>query len=130
MVTDVTKAGWLSGNLELLAAGEGGAIFEGVGHYVAGGTIWARYNFIQEKHRWVPFVQAGGGATYTDLDRRILSQNFNFNLDLGVGVRWLLTRNWSLSLEYRYQHISNANLGKKNVGINADGPVLGVAYLF
>ena len=46
----------------------------------------------------------------TDIDHSILGQPFNFNLDLGAGVRYFIGRNWSLSLEYRYQHISNANL--------------------
>jgi outer membrane protein W len=130
MLSDVKRAGWLSGNLELLAAGAGGAIFTGTGNYVAGGTAWLRYNFVQEKQKWVPYAQLGAGISMTDLDRRVLGQNFNFNLNLGVGVRYLLAPNWSVNLEYRYQHISNADMGKKNIGINADGPMLGVAYLF
>ena len=63
----------------------------------------------------------------TDIDHGIVGQPFNFNLDLGFGVRYFLGRNWSLSLEYRYQHISNAGLNKHNLGINADGPILGVS---
>jgi hypothetical protein len=35
-----------------------------------------------------------------------------------------------LNLECRYQHISNANTGKHNLGINAIGPLLGVSYFF
>jgi hypothetical protein len=59
-----------------------------------------------------------------------LGQPFNFNLDLGVGVRYFVGRNWALNLEYRYQHISNANLGAKNLGINAAGPILGISCFF
>jgi opacity protein-like surface antigen len=130
MLSDVKHAGWLSGNLELLGAGAGGTVFTGAGNYVAGGTAWLRYNFVQEKQKLVPYAQLGAGISFTDLDRRVLGQNFNFNLNLGVGVRYLLAPNWSVSLEYRYQHISNADMAKKNIGINADGPMLGVAYLF
>jgi len=42
----------------------------------------------------------------------------------------LLGRNWALNLEYRYQHISNANIGPKNLGINASGPFLGASCFF
>ena len=47
-----------------------------------------------------------------------------------MGVRYFLSKRWALALEYRYQHISNANIGAENVGINAQGPILGVSFLF
>jgi opacity protein-like surface antigen len=80
--------------------------------------------------RWIPYTQAGLGLTSTDIDRQIVGQPFNFNLDLGAGTRYLLSEHWALNLEYRFQHISNANTGTHNLGINAHGPILGVSYLF
>ena len=47
-----------------------------------------------------------------------------------ASARYVLARHWSLDLEYRYQHISNANLAGHNLGINAHGPVLGISYFF
>jgi opacity protein-like surface antigen len=64
------------------------------------------------------------------LDRRIESQNFNFNLNLGAGVRYFVARNWSLNLECRYQHISNADMARHNLGINAIGGLFSVSYFF
>lgn len=123
--------GWLRGNFEVAGEGFGGGLFEGTGSFVAGFTGWLRYNFVpQPNSRLVPYAQAGGGLTATDLDRRILGQDFNFNLGLGAGLRYLISRHWSLNLEYRYQHISNANLSRRNIGINANGPLLGISYLF
>ena len=52
------------------------------------------------------------GMVSTDIEHSFVGQPFNFNLDLGVGVRYFVARNLSLSLEYRYQHISNANIGR------------------
>jgi opacity protein-like surface antigen len=66
----------------------------------------------------------------TDIDRGLVGQPFNFSLDLGVGLRYFVTRRWSINLEYRFQHISNADLGQRNIGINAQGPVLGISCFF
>src|SRR5438309_1701649 len=44
MLHDVRQRDWLSGNFELAVEGFGGAIYEGPGSYVAGGTVWLRYN--------------------------------------------------------------------------------------
>jgi opacity protein-like surface antigen len=131
MLEDVKGDSWWRGNLELAGEGFGSAIFGGDGSYISGGTLWLRYNFVPESsHRLVPYAQGGAGCVSTDINHGIVGQPFNFNLDLGFGVRCLLGRNWSLSLEYRYQHISNAGLNKHNLGINADGPILGVSYFF
>ncbi len=131
MLGDVKARAWWRGNFEVAGEGFGSAIFEGPGGYIAGGTLWLRYNFVPKcSCGFVPYFQAGGGGVSTDIDRGIVGQPFNFNLDLGVGVRYLAGRNWSISLEYRYQHISNADLGVRNLGINAGGPILGVSYFF
>jgi opacity protein-like surface antigen len=131
MLDEVKGDGWWRGNFELAGEGFGSAIFAGDGNYIAGGTLWLRYNFVPRT--WcglVPYAQAGAGVVSTDIDHGIVGQPFNFNLDLGLGVRYFVGQNWSVSLEYRYQHISNADLDKHNLGINADGPILGVSYFF
>lgn len=130
MLTEFRETGFFRGNLEVVGEGFGSGIFMGPGSYIAGMTIWTRYNFVRPGWRWVPYAQAGAGLTSTDIDRGIVGQPFNFNLNLGAGVRWFIRPRWALNLEYRYQHISNANTGKRNLGINAQGPILGVSYLF
>lgn len=130
MLQDVKSSGWTRGNLELVGEGFGSAIFHGPGNYIAGVTVWARYNFVQPGWRFVPFVQGGLGLTSTDIPRHIVGQPFNFNLEIGVGLRYFFTPKWAVNLEYRYQHISNANTGPHNLGINASGPILGVSCFF
>lgn len=130
MLTEFRDTGFFRGNFEVLGEGFGSGIFAGPGSYIAGLTVWARYNFVRPGCRLVPYLQAGAGLVSTDIDRGIVGQPFNFNLDLGAGVRWFIRPRWALNLEYRYQHISNANTGKRNLGINAQGPILGVSYLF
>jgi opacity protein-like surface antigen len=131
MLGDVKGDGWWRGNLELAGEGFGSTIFRGEGNYIAGGTLWLRYNLVSRSScGLVPYAQVGGGFVSTDINHGIVGQPFNFNLDLGVGVRYFVGRNWSINLEYRYQHISNAGLNQHNLGINADGPILGVSYFF
>ncbi len=130
MLTDAKGAGWWRGNFEVLAEGFGSGIFEGPGSFIAGATFWGRYNFVQPGWRLVPFLQAGAGLTSTDIPHSIVGQPFQFNLELGAGTRYFFNPNWALNLEFRYQHISNANTGVHNLGINAAGPILGVSYFF
>ncbi|MGA2863966.1 MAG: acyloxyacyl hydrolase [Verrucomicrobiota bacterium] len=131
MLRDLKGPGWLRGNVELAGEGFGGGSFQSQGSYVAGATGWLRYNFVPRPGwRLIPYAQGGAGITWTDLDRRMAGQDFNFNLDLGVGFRYLISRHWCLNLEYRFQHISNANLNRRNIGLNANGPLLGVSYFF
>ncbi len=130
MLTDVKGSGVFRGNIELAGDLFGDIIFKGPGDYITGITIWGRYNFVQPGWRFVPYFQAGLGLTIADIDRSIVGQAFNFNLNLGAGTRYMLSPRWALDLEYRFQHISNANTGPHNLGINAQGPILGLSYFF
>jgi opacity protein-like surface antigen len=118
------------GRMLVVGEGFGSAVFEGPGSYIAGITVWLRYNFVRPGWRFVPYVQGGAGLLSTDIDRGLVGQPFNFNLDLGVGMRYFIAPRWSVNLEYQFQHISNANLGKSNIGINSQGPILGISYFF
>lgn len=130
MVTDVAGSGPLRGNFELAPEFFGAGIFGSTGSYIVGGTLWFRYNFVPRQSRFVPYAQVGGGWAFMDIDHRYDGMNFNFNVDGAVGLRYFIQPQVSLNLEYRFQHISNANLGEHNLGLNAEGPVLAVSWLF
>lgn len=130
MLTEAHERHWYSGNVELLGEAFGGAVFKGEGSFIAGGTLWLRYNFVQPNWRLVPYLQGGGGAEATDMNQALIGQHFNFNLDVSAGVRWFAMRNVSINAECLYQHISNAKLSSTDIGINAVGPVLSVSYFF
>ena len=129
LLTDVHGSSFWRGNVELLGSGFGGPIINGQGSYVAGGTVWLRYNFVPHAGHFVPFVEGGAGLTSID-NRELVGQDFNFNLNLGAGVRCFFRSDWSANLEYRYQHISDANLTPHNVGVNASGPFLSISHFF
>jgi hypothetical protein len=77
----------------------------------------------------IPYFQVGGGWTFMDIDHRYDGENFNFNVDGSAGLRYFFQPRVSLNLEYRFQHISNANLWKHNIGLNSEGPVIGISWL-
>ncbi len=130
MLSDVGGSGWYRGNWELALEAFGGAVVKGRGSYVAGGTLWARYNFVQPDWQVVPYFQMGGGAGGTDMDRRLIGETFNFNLDAAAGMRWFISEECALNLEFRYQHTSNATIAKHDLGINAVGPLVGISFFF
>ena len=130
MLSTPGESGWLRGNWEVALEAMGGTVFNGRGSYMAGGTVWARYNFIQPGWRVVPYVQGGAGAEATDFDQRLIGETFNFNLNIGVGARCFLAQKWALEFECRYQHLSNAKISNHDIGINAVGPMIGLSYFF
>jgi hypothetical protein len=130
---DVAGSGVIRGNLEFLPEVFGAGIYESPsagGDYIAGGTLYLRYNFIQKGWRVIPYLQGGAGLTSMNVDHGYDGMNFNFNLDLGAGARFLVSRNWSINAEALFQHISNADLGEHNIGLNSLGPRFSVSWLF
>lgn len=129
---DTAGKGFLRGNLEVLPEAFGSSIFTSTtsGHYIAGGSIYLRYNFIQPEWRVVPYLQGGAGLTSMDINHEYDGMNFNFNLGLVAGARFLVNRSCSINLEALFQHISNADLGSHNIGLNSVGPRLSVSWLF
>jgi lipid A 3-O-deacylase len=130
MLTGIHGAGPLRGNVELVGELFAGGVFVGHGNYVGGITLWGRYNFVQPDWKIVPYLQLGAGCGATDIDQRVIGQVFQFNLNAAVGMRYFIKHNVALTAEYRFQHLSNANTGIKNLGINAQGAMLGASWFF
>jgi opacity protein-like surface antigen len=134
MVTDIHLGGFLDGffrgNIEAVGEAFGGGIYEETGNYVAGGSIMARYNFIQSSWRLAPYIQTGVGGEMMDINHQYDGHNFNFNVVAMGGLRYFIKPNVSLNAEFRFQHLSNANTGDHNIGINAVGPGLGISWFF
>lgn len=122
--------GPLRGSFQLAPEIFGAGVFHGSGQFFGGATLWFRYLFVQPGWRLVPFIECGGGGTYLDLPHHYDGKDFNFNLDLGAGARYFVTARCSVNAEYRFQHISNADLWNRNIGVNAGGPSAGVTFYF
>jgi len=125
----VAKDQWYRGNWELIGDVFGGFQFSPDHAYVAGAAPLLRYN-IATGTRWVPFVEAGAGVTSTDIRDGDLSTKFEFNLQAGLGVHYFLKDNWSLTMQWRLIHLSNAGLSSPNLGVNSSTLMLGSSWLF
>ncbi len=107
---------------------------DGSGHYLAGGSLLLRYNFIQPGSRLIPYFQIGGGGLHSDAaedhSQRLIGSSFEFILEADLGARVLLNDRWSLLLEGTFQHISNADTASRNVGVNALGGRIGFGWIY
>ena len=66
---------------------------------------------------------------WTDLAPRIAEQStpVNFLLETGPGLQYLATDRIALTLGTRFHHISNANTGERNHGLNSILTSVGLA---
>jgi opacity protein-like surface antigen len=99
-----------------------------VSAYGAGGSlIGAQINFLRS-HRIQPFLTSGGGFLY--FNRQMFGAiQFNFTAQLGAGVQVFTSRHHSIDFGYKYHHISNANLGNINPGMDSHVVFLGVSFV-
>lgn len=93
---------------------------------VGGSPIGAQVNFVHFR-RFEPFVTSGGGFLYFN-HRMFGATQFNFTAQLGGGVQLFTTsRRAAIDLGYKYHHISNANLGNRNPGMDSHMLFIGVS---
>ncbi|MFQ5715964.1 MAG: acyloxyacyl hydrolase [Nitrospinales bacterium] len=102
--------------------------------YLIGGSPILQYKFIKPKKRkWAPTILAGIGFANTDLDKksvadREISGNFQFLIHFGLGLEFFKSDRGSISLNYRYFHISNAGIESPNIGLNTNVFTLGFSF--
>ncbi|MDH3213146.1 MAG: acyloxyacyl hydrolase [Myxococcales bacterium] len=129
-ITDPMGGGaWYGGNIDLML--EGAYLFAsqpstGRG---GGGSVLLRWNWLGGG-RFVPFANVGAGIV--DLNFNLPSQRdgFNFLLQGGLGAHVFVTERRALTAEWRYQHISNANLRLPNKGVDTSAFLVGATFFY
>ena len=79
-------------------------------------------------NRISPYFFTGGGVIFMTQHTNEQSTQFNFIPQLGGGISYDLTENRTISLEYRYRHLSNADTKAPNDGINVNMFLIGVTH--
>lgn len=74
----------------------------------------------------IPYVFAGGGPVYTNLDIPGLGTEFNYNYQGGAGAYYFIKKDTALNLNYRLHHISNAGTAEPNEPLNSSRILLGI----
>ncbi len=79
-------------------------------------------------HRVQPFLSTDGGFIYF-LDQVLSPQGsqFMYTIDFGTGVNIFHHKNQAITIGYRYQHLSNANISLHNPGTDANTFYVGVS---
>ena len=120
---------WYRGNWELIGEAFGGVQYHPDNAYVAGLTPILRYNFATGT-RWMPFIDGGGGLSLTAIHAPDLGSTFEFNLQAGAGVHYFWRSNSAITVQYRYLHLSNADLRTPNLGVNTSVIYAGMSWFF
>jgi lipid A 3-O-deacylase len=130
MLSDVVGKNWFfRGNWEILGELFGGGQTRPENGYAVGVAALLRYNFATGT-RLMPFVDAGVGATATDIGNPDLGSIFEFNLQCGVGLNYFWRENSALTFQYRLIHFSNAGIKRPNLGVNENMFYLGMSWFF
>ena len=129
VMTDEIQAGLLTGNLEVLVEPIFARFMQPFSAEAAGGTLVFKYNLLSFG-RWMPFWDVGAGMLWTNLAPRIreLSTPLNFVIETGPGIQYFITEQTTLTIGVRYNHISNADTGERNIGLNAVLPYAGLSW--
>ena len=130
---------WSLGHLEvrseihLCAIAE--PVLHGVENHYFGGALRTRWTFRRANSRGEFFLDGGLGAGAIDStdDPFGEGQDFTFTVLLGAGFRFSIDERRSVALGILYQHLSNGGLSepeRRNTGIDAFGPSLGILWMF
>lgn len=124
----------LKGHFEAIAEISGSSITDGAGDFMGGIGAKIRYNFANPNANVVPYVQLGAGLNFNDVykdeTQGLIGQALEFSLETSVGLRFPVSRNWSVDIEGMFHHISNAGMDDRNIGVNAGGVFVGATYLY
>ncbi|HJZ91011.1 MAG TPA: acyloxyacyl hydrolase [Gemmataceae bacterium] len=128
-----TDSKW-RGNWEFLCDLTVAAITSHYGHYLVGPSFFLRHNFVQPDAVVVPYGQLGAGFllndAHQDETQSAIGSFFEFYLHAEIGLKYFVCKNLSLDIEGGFQHISNARLADRNLGVNAMGAQVGFTYYF
>ena len=119
----------MKGSLEAIFELTSMPIVQGPGTMLIGGAVYGRYNFSTRFRRIVPYIEMGGGGSYSDTYKfqpANLATGFEFILHGGEGIHFLINSRWALTAEYDYYHFSNAGITRGNLGVNAFGGTIGI----
>lgn len=92
--------------------------------------IQGEYKFLSPFRRWAPYVIVGAGFSYGNFNDGAveISTDFEFILNAGAGVEYFLDNNKSISMGYRLWHLSNSNIERPNIGLNAHLFTVGFSF--
>ncbi len=129
IVWDSPYCRWPARRFEILSEGFlGNAIHPG--GRVTGHTLIFRFD-AKPRGRFVPFMDLGAGVLDTTLFTRApeLTGRLQFTPQGGFGVQYFFKPQRAMVFEYRYMHMSNADIKLPNLGYNSSMVTVGFRWL-
>lgn len=96
----------------------------------AGNMLALKAGVFPETFALQPYIKAGVGGIYTTQHIPEQSTQINFCEYAGGGAHYFFTKNTALNFEFRYRHLSNADLKKPNKGISSYMTLFGLTRRF
>ena len=98
---------------------------------IEAGTAFALKLGLSPQHwKLQPYVKAGAGFVYITQQTLEQGTQFNFIEYGGAGIHYFVFKNTALTFEYRFRHLSNADIEEPNAGINSYLILGGICYSF
>ena len=119
---------WYKGRHKLLAELPISIVFEPDNAIMTGITFLGCWDFTASR-TLVPYVCAGGGFLYTNLNTPGLGSEYNGNYQGGIGLHYFFMENTSIDLNYRLHHVSNAGTATPNEPLNSSKLYVGLSFL-
>ena len=109
---------------------EPGRIRRGSSTQYGAGLSPLGFKVIFGQQSWIkPFVAASVGFLYFEHDVPVPnSSRFNFTPELGLGVQFSLTPKTAVTVGYKFHHMSNANTGRTNPGMDSNVIYAGFSF--
>jgi hypothetical protein len=76
-----------------------------------------KWNFTNSA-RTVPYLELGGGVLFTNTEVPFATSTVNFVTHAALGFHFFVREKRALTMNVRYEHISNAGLAVPNPGVN------------
>ncbi len=124
---------WLRGYHQLYISAIAEPIFKGIEDHYFGFNVGFRYNFVQPRSRFVPYISGGVGAGGINSHPEVpggQGQDFTFNILSAAGISYMVSDHWKLDVGALYQHLSNGGQTDPNPSLNLFGPQIGVTYSY
>jgi lipid A 3-O-deacylase len=118
---------WYRGRHEILAEVPFYYVVNPKSAIMVGINFLACWNFTALSRTIVPYIFAGGGPLYTNLNLPEMGAKFNGNYQAGVGTHYFIKRDVAIDFTARYHHISNAGTADPNVPLNSTKVFVGLS---
>jgi len=124
---------WLRGYHQFYISAIAEPIFSGIENHYFGFNLGMRYNFVQRRFRFIPYISGGVGAGWIDSHPQISGgqgQDFTFNILSAAGVSYMVNDHWKIDVGALYQHLSNGGQTDPNPSLNLFGPQISLSCSF